>query len=439
MQTSSNTFKTTMLTLAMGMTAISIAHAGSDPEVEQLRQEVQELRALLQQYTAQQKIQNDQVQPSTQTDNSSTLPDMKVPKKGFTSLAGTEVNFYGIVRADGSYQMKGRNDGKPFNAIHNVPLENQAQSKDRFNSTLAVTRFGFDVKTTTQMGEVTGKIEADFLGGGNLGGSNTNNDNPRIRHAYLSFNDWLIGQTWSNFALPDYAPETVDANGYIGETVIKRVPQVRYTTNFSPATSFVVAVEDPKETTANLSSRFPAITARINQKFADDKGIVSARTMVTEKRTDIDNTTAWGFGLGAKYNLTPTTLLKADYYHVKGDNSFVYGSNQGVLISANKEILAKNEFDSITAGITQQFNSKWRGTFGYGYMKANKDNQYMNTLTTGNKELWQTWVNTFYSPLKPVSFGMEYVYGERKTFNTDTSDSQKGKDNRINVVASYNF
>ncbi|HAV5631232.1 TPA: hypothetical protein JI145_20385, partial [Acinetobacter baumannii] len=109
------------------------------------------------------------------------------------------------------------------------------------------------------------------------------------------------------------------------------------------------------------------------------------------------------------------------------------------LISANKEILAKNEFDSITAGITQQFNSKWRGTFGYGYMKANKDNQYMNTLTTGNKELWQTWVNTFYSPLKPVSFGMEYVYGERKTFNTDTSDSQKGKDNRINVVASYNF
>ena len=39
-----------------------------------------------------------------------------------------------------------------------------------------------------------------------------------------------------------------------------------------------------------------------------------------------------------------------------------------------------------------------------------------------------------YSPVSPITFGLEYVYGERKTFN-----GQKGKDNRVGAMARYNF
>ncbi len=64
------------------------------------------------------------------------------------------------------------------------------------------------------------KLEVDFLGA---------NDGLRIRHAYLTYGDWLVGQTWSNFAVPDYMPETIDALGYVGGSCASVTPQVRYT------------------------------------------------------------------------------------------------------------------------------------------------------------------------------------------------------------------
>jgi hypothetical protein len=39
-----------------------------------------------------------------------------------------------------------------------------------------------------------------------------------------------------------------------------------------------------------------------------------------------------------------------------------------------------------------------------------------------------------YSPVTPITFGLEYIYGERKTFN-----GLKGKDNRVGAMARYNF
>ncbi|ENV17355.1 hypothetical protein F964_02069 [Acinetobacter guillouiae NIPH 991] len=39
-----------------------------------------------------------------------------------------------------------------------------------------------------------------------------------------------------------------------------------------------------------------------------------------------------------------------------------------------------------------------------------------------------------YKPYTPVTLGVEYVYGERETFN-----GKKGEDNRLNIMASYNF
>lgn len=38
--------------------------------------------------------------------------------------------------------------------------------------------------------------------------------------------------------------------------------------------------------------------------------------MGTEKNR-ADTQTAWGLGLGAKWNLSDKTMLKADYYHVE--------------------------------------------------------------------------------------------------------------------------
>jgi len=235
-------------------------------------------------------------------------------------------------------------------------------------------------------------------------------------------------------------PETVDALAYAGGAV-KRTPQVRHTSTFSPATNLVLAVEDPKDgTITGIKQRLPALTARLNHKFADNLS-VSVRAMGNEKRVNEDEKIAWGVGLGAKYEVVPGTTLKADYYHVKGDSSFVSYANPGVVRATNGDLL-QSEFDSITVGLTQQFNDKLRGTLGYGYMNFEQDNGYVTATTNPtaiNKDLWQAWANVFYSPTKPLSFGLEYVYGEREALGAATNGSNKGEDNRINAVAIYSF
>lgn len=432
------------LVLAMGVVAAGTVQADTNTEVEQLRKEVQELRGMLEQYAQQQKQMNTQQQNYQVQATAQPAPAKPVvEKKGLgITVGGAEVNFYGNVRADATYQIDGGpSRAHPYNQINKAALDGTTGNSDLFKSTLAATRLGFDFKTPTQAGDVAGKVEVDFLG---------SNDTLRIRHAYLTYANWLIGQTWSNFAVPDYMPETIDALGYVGGAV-KRTPQVRYTSTFSPETNLIFALEDSKysdNSGTTLGSdpdnqmRIPALTARLNHKFANNAGIISARTMVADKQTSDDEKVAWGVGLGTKYNVTPSTTLKADYYHVKGDSSFVSWSNPGYSIEKPGGNIQQSEFDSITVGITQQFNPKWRGTLGYGYMTHDEDLDYINASANPaalNKDLWQAWANVFYSPIKPVSLGLEYTYGERETFSTPTLTSKTGEENRVNVVALYNF
>lgn len=425
--TMQRTLMMSMIALSMGgMSVAAQAQTQQQNEIEQLRQEVQALRSLVEQ----QKVQN--TQTATAIANVQRSAAAAPANPVLKTAKGAEFNLYGNVRLDASYQVEGGAKDMPYNQINGVPLEGNAEQSDRLRSTLSATRLGLDFKSPVGVGEqdVKGKIEVDFLGGANL-------DNLRIRHAYLNYGNWLMGQTWSNFAIPDYMPETIDALAFVGGAV-KRTPQVRYTAKFNPQTNLVVAAEDPKDST--VSQRLPALTARLNHQFTNSLN-VSARVMGHEKRINSAEEMAWGVGVGAKYDVVPGTTLKADYYHVKGDSSFVSFTNSGVVARTDGS-LVQSEFDSIMVGVTQKFSDKLHGTLGYGYMSFEEDQNYIAALadkTKANKELWQAWANVFYSPTKPLSFGLEYVYGEREAFGAAPNGSKTGEDNRLNVVAIYNF
>lgn len=415
--------------LAVSVTLfVSSAFAGqTDPEIAQLRQEVKELRAMLQaNMQAQKSLSQGRVELAT-----SATPQAVQPTKQGLTKSGAEFNLYGYIRADASYQMKGAST--MYNNISGVPLENtpeESAQKDQLHSTVNVTRFGLNFKTPTAAGDVGGKLEMDFFGG-------TSRDQFRIRHAYLTFNKWLVGQTWSTFIAPEYYPETIDAGTFVGSALL-RSPLVRYSDNLTANTSFAVSVEDPKYTAASdpdNKMRLPALVGRLNHKFANGS-MLSGRSFVAEKRTNNDEEMSWGVGFGGKYQITPDTLLKADYYHVKGDGRFLLWSNSGYAIDDQNNIHS-NEFDTVSLGITHQFTPQIRSTLGYGYMKAKDDNRFaelQRDSTTQNKELWQGWVNALYNPYKPITLGVEYVYGERETF-----DGRNGIDNRFNMMASYDF
>ena len=418
------TVQKSVLTLSI-VAVMSSAHAASESaEIAQLRQEVQELRAMLQHYVQQ--------PASTQSTTQAKATISSSPQASqFKLKSGAEVSLYGYIRADASYQAKGAST--MYNNISGVPLKDTAeaaQQKDRLHSTANVSRIGLNFTTPTAAGDVGGKLEMDFFGG-------ASRDQFRIRHAYLTFDKWLLGQTWSTFIAPEYYPETIDAATYVGGA-LQRSPLVRYSDNITANTSFALSVEDPKYTASSdpeNKMRLPAFVGRVNHKF-DNGSMLSGRSFVAEKKTSNDDAWAWGVGIGGKYQFHPKTFIKADYNHIKGDGRFLMWSNSSYAIDDQNNIHS-NEFDSISTGITHQFTSQFRSTLGYGYMKAKSDNTFARLnrdSSNQNKELWQGWINGMYNPYKPITLGMEYVYGERETF-----DGRTGADNRINMMASYDF
>ena len=89
-------------------------------------------------------------------------------------------------------------------------------------------------------GEVSAFIEWDFYGGG---GNEvvSNSSNERLRHFYITYKNWMVGQNWSTFMPLAALPEALDFGGpHVGEVFIRQT-QVRYTTG-----NWQFAIENPE-------------------------------------------------------------------------------------------------------------------------------------------------------------------------------------------------
>lgn len=424
----------------------SFAQMSLEEQVASLQKQVQELQEMMKQQqntnaVIQQDLKTTAVSPPPVPSSSQVE---KKPWNKFSSKNGAELEIYGNVRADGSYQSKGANT--IYNKINAVPLDGSAdvrKNSDRLQTSLNATRFGFNFKTPI-LGEhdLGGKVEMDFFGG-------TGRDTFRIRHAFITLDQWLIGQTWSNFNAIENYPETVDASLSVGGS-LTRVPQIKYSYPVDQNLNVAVSLEDPKAETITTTGnetvqtdpyaklKLPSLTGRVNYRF-DNGSSVSGRAFLTQKTTSYgkgDDFLAWGIGAGGKLQILPKTLLRVDYNHINGDTKNVLWTNSAYALEMDGH-MRPNELDTVAVGITQQFTSKIRGTLGFGFMRADDDNEFARLVYSDpsqNKQLAQGWVNMFYNPYKPLNVGLEYMYGERKTF-----DNRTGEDNRVNFTAIYDF
>ncbi|WP_447506047.1 DcaP family trimeric outer membrane transporter [Acinetobacter pittii] len=337
----------------------------------------------------------------------------------------SEIKLYGFIRADASIQDGG--SSLMYNDINRIPLSNQDNDFDSINTTLNFSRLGMDIKTSLANNQnIKGKIELDFFGG-------SNRDQFRIRHAYLQYKNWTIGQTTSTFVAPEYMASSVDFVGYSGGA-IHRTPLIAYSDKFKSNLLFQLSLEDPKYTSTTdpeVQFKIPVLATKIKYN-PNDKISSSLRSFISQKKVLDEDLTSWGMGFGGEYQITPKLNLKGNYYHIKGDGRYVLWSNPSYIID-NKNIIV-NEFDSINVGLSYKFSEKFSSTVGYGLMQyKNQDNESINFLNQ-NKKHSQSWINLFYRPQKPLLFGIEYVYGKRETYSKLT-----GEENRINFMASYSF
>lgn len=423
--------KLSSLSLALGAMS-SMSFAADSDEIAQLRAEIQELRSLVQQQGQQLAAQRSAppVAPPSHVQHhahsASTAIKVDAQDLKITTSKGAEVDLYGFIRGDANYIIEGADDD--FNSA----ASSDGATQDKLRATAKVTRFGLDFSSPIAGQKVGGKVEVDFARAA---------ENLRIRHAYLTFNNWLFGQTTSNF-LSNHAPEMIDFETNIGGG-ISRIPQVRYSHNLAPTTQIVLAAEEGNSSATGATAKYklPVLTAKLNQGFAEGKGNVSVRALAeryeAEDNNDSDET-AWGVAAGASFQVADPLRLTADVSHVEGNSNYLYGANTAFAVDANGD-LAQNEFNAFQVGATYKILPNLRSTIAYGAMFADDDNEYATLNPAGNKEVEQAWINFIYSPVQPVDLGIEYINGKRERFAPNADGETKFKDNRVGVMARYNF
>jgi hypothetical protein len=354
------------------------------------------------------------------------------------------IKFYGFVRFDGTHDLGSNNtaNGDWASFLQSQPIEGSIDSKKRGGTylTARTSRFGFDGKLAG--GTVGFKLEGDFNGttaeGGQTGRAANNGTGLRIRHAYVEIQNWLVGQTWSNYE--DFAglPETVQFNPSL-TAAAPRQAQVRYTVNL-PTSQLSFAVENGGSYTSGASGadfdKGVDVTARWNK--AGDWGHVSARmASVGYNTTDNSGVThsARGYQAGLSGStVVPTGKFVYGAFTGNGGGRYAWGSLfQGAVLTNSGISLFKSHGSHV--GYTHNWSGTQRSNLAYSVVNfANNPNAIANE---SNKKISQMHLNLISNVAKNTELGVEYAYGKRTLMNP-TGDNY-GVEKRLNVALTTMF
>lgn len=364
--------------------------------------------------------------------------------------ANTEFSYGGYIKMDAMMSTYSDGDvsaadtGREYYTPNSTPTSaGTGKETSSFDMSAKSSRFNFKTVTTLENGEkITGFVEMDFLsGGGNELVSNSYN--PRLRHAFFTYNNLTFGQTWSTFMNPGALPETVDFLGVTEGTVFIRQAQIRYTMG-----DFQFSLENPESGVAvNTNSTtavqkgsptddagLPDVVARYNLKQGNNAFTVAAigRQIAIQDGAGLDESTT-GFGV----NVTGVIKLGSDDLKFSYSNGDIARYVGAYTATADADLInGKLEATSVSAGFVGYrhfWSDKVRSTLAYSFLDA--DYGTNDTVAADRtKKSASTRLNLMYSPAKEVTYGVEYSVASRELVNGNDGDM-----NRLQFTAKYSF
>lgn len=359
------------------------------------------------------------------------------------TIGGTDVTYGGYVKLDAMWTdtsagtIGGTSIGRDFYVPGTVPVGADKNSDAVFDMHARQSRFFFGTKTALDNGDsISTKIELDFMATPDGNERVSNSYTPRIRQAFVSYNNVMFGQAWSNFQNVGALPETLDFVGPAEGTVFVRQAQVRYTHG-----AFSFSAENPESTVTVNGGRvetddqaMPDFTARYTYK-ADWGNLVVAGLMreVTYKQNGLElGENSYGISASGRVNFGKNNL------------KFMLTTGQGLgryvgLNVANAAELVNERLEMIdsTSGFVayqQHWNEQWRSTFLYSFFDADNYNGPFATAGDPTKSSTSYSANILYSPQKNLTFGLELKHAER-----ETESGADGDLDRVQFSAKYAF
>ena len=358
---------------------------------------------------------------------------------GFFILPGTQtlLKIGGYFKTDFIYDLKPGGNPDAF-VPSSFPIPT-AVGVNNANVSVRPSRINLDFRIpSTKIGEVRFYVEADLFG--------TNATTPRLRHAYAQANNFLIGQTFSNFMDPDAFPDTLDFQGPNGMVSIRN-PQLRYGFALSPSTTFYISVEKPSSdvifTTPQFSAQpnapSPDGTLRLRQEFERGHFQVSGlfrsiAAFLPNGRTD--SVTGWGVNVSGGMKTLGNDNLTLAVAGGHGISRYLQDTS-GLGIDAEPALGLVNAHLQATPaiGVEAAYQHYWlkrlRSSAVYSYAAVN--NTVLAPGTTYNHGTY-TATNLIWNPGGSLHLGAEFLYGWIVEQN-----GGKANDPRIQFSAKYSF
>jgi hypothetical protein len=369
---------------------------------------------------------------------------------------GYEANVYGFVRAVASYDFDEKiASGGQAGDFSKITTGSGNTSDGHFGIDANTSRLGVQVMTPQGVKMV---VEFDFDGSDGI--------DPRLRHAYGSYNGVLIGRNWSNFNSFVGNPATLDFDGIPGSAGTQsRIEQVRYTTGalslsieqpfsagvgrdvapvfaFSPTTGVIALAPAGTVSTAGTKETTPAFTAR----YEDSQGGLTYSAAVMAKQTAYDTGSADDNDIGyaafvaGKVMLTDMLSVNGTFGYADGATSYVYraGGNFGQYdgyTDANGDIETVEAYGG-AIGASLGLGNGSSVNLGYGMATVDLDDAVLNTnlpatATDTNSTMF---INYQWVPIKDVKMGVEFA-----NLKTETQGGNDGDANRVMFLAQYSF
>ena len=450
--------------LFVALVAPGMAFAGTAKEkalearVAELERQVQLLLSTQQQQQGaiaqtQSEVQQARAE-ATSTAAAATTPTLPAGKQPIqlTSITpgaapGTTFKFGGFIKADflatrtGDGQLADDATGRALylpgqTPVHGAGGSGKASDVD-YNAHAKFSRFNLGVDHVADNGNKAGAlVEMDFFGNALGNQSATNTYGVTLRHAYMYWNNWLAGQTWSNFMDAAALPEAVDFVGPTDGVVFVRQTQLRYTKG-----GFSASLENPETTLVGAANAdrgsLPDLTARYGWKGT--WGTFGVAGLLRQLKVDNHVTgadaskMAGGITLGGKWVMGSNDSL---HYQLSGGEGISRYIGLGITGDSAWDAV-RDELDptGVMAGYVgwrHAFSPKLRSNLIYA--RSDYDN---NAALTGNlvtKSVQSLRGNVFYTPMPKVDIGAELMYGVREIEN-----GKKGDISRVQFTTKYSF
>jgi len=285
------------------------------------------------------------------------------------------------------------------------------------------------------------RMEMDFQTLPGAGDQRTTSPaNPALRRAFITIDNWLIGQEWTNFQNTAVLPESADFIGAAEGTVFARQVQVRYTRG-----PFSVSVENPETTVTPFGggarivaddNSIPDFTARyaLSKPWGDFQFAGLLRQLKYQNpATNIDSTaTGWGLSASTKIKVGAKDDLRLMVTGGEGIGRYV-----GLNFSNDAVLNGAGDLDAI--GVVAGFAAYrhvwapgWRSSLIWSAQKV--DNDLAFTGLAANRSAQSFHANLIWSPVTAFDVGAELMFADR-----EIETGASGDMTRLILFAKYGF